>query len=525
MKKRIVILSVIFLGIIIVYNLCSNKIHNMTYEGVNLSVGVNGTKQNTFPSMGQYDVVVDCNGASGSWNYSSWQLEVSNITSTTAYCNIDFNSINSRQKLNSKIINLSGTTQGDGRVVDEENSQVPNYDAGTMLTQSEYKNLSIFNGTALNSNSGTNASNTFKFANNKWESIASAMRNDSYYTVKFTIPSNSYYQMCYSIASGPNNNLFSLYKNDTREIFQINASSSSVVSGCYNLGYLTTSDTIRFVQKTDPYLYPTTMYFHLKKTNSTTSYDTGYRYEGKNPNNYVLFNNELWRIIGVFDSNTHGKSGNLTKIIRNDSIGSYAWDGKYGEKWTESTLYNLLNDYYYNAKNASGESSCKFMGGINARCDFSKIGLNNISRSLIQKVNWKVGARNNYNYYGTSSSFYNTERLINDYNTTNSTSIDNNVGIMYASDYGYSVLSSSCSRNTNLSDYAKQNCSSNSWLTKYNFEWTLSLQNSPYDLEWGDIGTGYAEFPYNIRPTVYLKSNVYVVSGDGSYNNPYVIGI
>ena len=27
--------------------------------------------------------------------------------------------------------------------------------------------------------------------------------------------------------------------------------------------------------------------------------ENGYRYEGKNPNNYVLFNGELWRIIGV----------------------------------------------------------------------------------------------------------------------------------------------------------------------------------------------------------------------------------
>ena len=28
---------------------------------------------------------------------------------------------------------------------------------------------------------------------------------------------------------------------------------------------------------------------------------TDYRYIGANPNNYVKFNDELWRIIGVFD--------------------------------------------------------------------------------------------------------------------------------------------------------------------------------------------------------------------------------
>ena len=40
------------------------------------------------------------------------------------------------------------------------------------------------------------------------------------------------------------------------------------------------------------------------------------RYYGASPNNYVSFNNELWRIIGVID----GK----IKIIRNESIGNYA---------------------------------------------------------------------------------------------------------------------------------------------------------------------------------------------------------
>ena len=51
-----------------------------------------------------------------------------------------------------------------------------------------------------------------------------------------------------------------------------------------------------------------------------------YRYEGDNPNNFIYFNNELWRIIGVFSDNTHGKTGQkLVKIIRNDSIGAIAW--------------------------------------------------------------------------------------------------------------------------------------------------------------------------------------------------------
>ena len=55
---------------------------------------------------------------------------------------------------------------------------------------------------------------------------------------------------------------------------------------------------------------------------------TDYRYTGANPNNYVSFNNELWRIIGVFptDDGT-GNIENRVKIIRNESIGEdYMWD-------------------------------------------------------------------------------------------------------------------------------------------------------------------------------------------------------
>ena len=49
----------------------------------------------------------------------------------------------------------------------------------------------------------------------------------------------------------------------------------------------------------------------LKKDNTV---DTNIRYYGSDPNNYVSFNNELWRIIGVFGDNV--------KLVRSESLGS-----------------------------------------------------------------------------------------------------------------------------------------------------------------------------------------------------------
>ena len=100
---------------------------------------------------------------------------------------------------------------------------------------------------------------------------------------------------------------------------------------------------------------------------------------------------------------------------------------------------------------------------------------------------------------------------------------------MYPSDYGYSVLSSSCARTTNLGSYSKSTCGGQSWLLKNGYEWTMtpsssnssSVFNVSYlaNLNYSGASSGYA-----VRPTAYLKSSVYIVSGDGSEANPYVIG-
>ena len=86
---------------------------------------------------------------------------------------------------------------------------------------------------------------------------------------------------------------------------------------------------------------------------------TEYRYRGASPKNYVKFNNETWRIIGIFptDDGT-GKIENRIKIVRNESIGSYAWnsnDEKPSNAWVrryntgnDATLNVYLNNTYIN---------------------------------------------------------------------------------------------------------------------------------------------------------------------------------
>ena len=101
------------------------------------------------------------------------------------------------------------------------------------------------------------------------------------------------------------------------------------------------------------------------------------------------------------------------------------------------------------------------------------------------------------------------------------------VGLMYASDYGYAVLASSCARTTNLGSYRSTACAGNNWLKRGSYEWTLtprssyaSVFNVPengwlFDL---NVDSGLA-----IRPSIYLKSNIAIMGGSGNYSDPYLI--
>ena len=256
--------------------------------------------------------------------------------------------------------------------------------------------------------------------------------------------------------------------------------------------------------------------------------ENGYRYEGKDPNNYILFNNELWRIIGVFDSSTHGQSNQkLTKIIRNDSIGSYAWHKSNTNDWGAASLNTILNTYYYNSQNGTGQAACYFYSTtVPGNCDFRVTGLNTTARSMIQSVTWKLGARSDEN--ATTSAFYSAERETNVY-SGRPTTTTGYVGLMYPSDYGYSVLSNSCARTTNLGSYNSSSCGVQSWILKYDNEWTithsLSFEFSVFSI-FSDAKINSFSFTYSgaaVRPVVYLKSSVSIVGGDGSQANPYIL--
>ena len=224
----------------------------------------------------------------------------------------------------------------------------------------------------------------------------------------------------------------------------------------------------------------------------------------------------------MFDSATHGVSGqNLVKIIRADSIGGLAWHKSNTNDWTASSLMNLLNGAYYNSQNGNGGEYCYgYSTTVPAgNCDYTESGINDTYRPMIENVTWHLGGHSTSG--ATADTFYTAER---------GTTATGYIGLMYPSDYGYSVLSSSCARTTNLSSYNKATCAGQSWLYGQGTEWTITPSSSNSSNVFylhlnGRLTNISAYNGYSARPVLYLDSSVYVIDGNGSISDPYIIGM
>ena len=294
--------------------------------------------------------------------------------------------------------------------------------------------------------------------------------------------------------------------------------------------------------------------FSHEATEQTTAL-TDYHYIGADPNNYVKFNDELWRIIGVFDTDDGtGKVEKRLKIIRNKSIGSYSWDNKDTStgaednsgknNWSDARLNYLLNpghesetnggSLYWNRKsgNCYDESN-----NSTTSCDFTSTGLRDSAKSMIGDAKWYLGGTSSFttSANGLASHFYSYERGTTVY-SGHSTSWIGKVGLMYPSDYGYATSGGSSTNrascmskelyNWHSSSYS--DCKNNDWLLNTSTgQWTMSSANRSYAVFiayfTGRVYSTYATSVDAVRPVVHLKSTIKVISGSGTKNSPYIL--
>ena len=266
---------------------------------------------------------------------------------------------------------------------------------------------------------------------------------------------------------------------------------------------------------------------------------TDYRYIGANPNNYVKFNDELWRIIGVFDVYNGKKVEKRVKIIKNETIGGYTWDVKsdcsYKNDWSAAQLRVLLNiGAYYQRTTGIHYITC--MSAITP--DFTSTGLTSEAQEIIENAKWYLGGAESFSSpsNGSASHWYKYERGTTVYSGS-STNWTGKVGLIYPSDYGYAtsggntVNRESCMATGiyywNSSSY--DDCKNNDWLFKSNTMWTISPSPSISDYVFyvnygGSIEYDYVHRTFNVFPTVYLKSTIKITGGTGSSTDPFILG-
>ena len=294
-------------------------------------------------------------------------------------------------------------------------------------------------------------------------------------------------------------------------------------------------------------------------TNLATDEIGNVRYIGKDPNNYVSFDGDIWRIIGVM-KNVDDGAGNKedrVKIIRSTSIGGYSWDtsessvnGGYGvNEWSQADLMKLLNPGYESEtvggslywNNQSGKCYNSNNNGTTS-CNFTSTGIKDKLKNLIGDAVWNTGAsttdrqivskwyieeRGSRNGKICSSGIYCNDKV------ERTTTWTGKVGLMYPSDYGYATGGGGTYDRTtclNLSTWvSKSYCYINDWLYNGSNEWTLSSLASSfnaiyaYSVIGGYINTTKVYARIEIRPTTYLLPLVEIQSGDGSSSNPFIL--
>ncbi len=246
------------------------------------------------------------------------------------------------------------------------------------------------------------------------------------------------------------------------------------------------------------------------------NFATECRYRGGDSvvKNYVTFNNETWRIIGIIPTeDTNGNVENRFKIIRDTSMGNKKWNETESNNWVAGTLNTYLNNDYYNtlstdAKNMIGTAKY-YLGGYNDHLRFTS------------DIMWQYERKNNANrtgyYYGTNPIMQNDA--------------SKKIAIMYASDYGYAA-SKKCT--SNLYDYdASASCkTTNNWLDKSVYTWLLPQVsgNSSYAFRVyssGSVNGGHSVHrnEFAVRPVLSLSSNVKISGGEGTSQKPYMLSI
>ena len=285
------------------------------------------------------------------------------------------------------------------------------------------------------------------------------------------------------------------------------------------------------------------------------------RYIGKDPNNYIVFNDEIWRIIGVFN-------GKL-KIVRQEPIteayvsfdvsSSDVNDGYGVNEWSESYIKNFLNTEYLNS-NLTEDVPMYTWGRIGS--DYYNFPYTSVIKSnyidLISDETWHTsppnyiedGYSNDNIVDATASQVYESERgsfagkICDSSLTTCNDTVERKatwygkVGLPYYTDVWYSQgetfkkTREECINGSLIN--SGNSCADQSWFNNGSSILTVSpAADSEYSSRIVEVSyygfyftSDYANEGAYVYPTIYLNSDIKFddpLTNRGTIDHPYLI--
>lgn len=254
-----------------------------------------------------------------------------------------------------------------------------------------------------------------------------------------------------------------------------------------------------------------------------TEYANRYAYIGTDPYNYIMINNEIWRIVGLYFGVTGGNAGTTrVKIVKDTPEVTSTWDDNNND-WGTSSLSTSLESYY---TSDLIEPALWHYGSTNY--NYNQSSPDELERQLISEAtagNNSCGALSFFNGCRTSPFSTNTTK---------------NIGLLSPAEYAQTTAGGTLGREACLKasirdgqGWASGTCNQDSWLfntTKLaGIEWTIQpMYRSNYAnyvavINRDRLDRATSTSSYLVRPAAYLKADVEYVSGNGSRTNPYIV--
>lgn len=267
-----------------------------------------------------------------------------------------------------------------------------------------------------------------------------------------------------------------------------------------------------------------------------------YFFRGTNPNNYILLNNELYRIININENKT-------LRIIKNESIGEMIYD-------TQNSRYQGTNGYCNN-----NQHGCNIYGSSSNITNTNNLSTGKMFTATNQeevdlpKEDSSINTYLNQTWFNTitdtnlitTSTYFvgPVEYQKSTFNQTLETAITQekayqwtgNVGLIEITDIPRTNSNQDSCGTISKNNYhyynsKKSTCQETSWLIGTHSKWSMTPysandeNNNTYGLfviynVCGTVNTWFAYAEMDVFPVITLKASI-TLKGSGTQSDPYI---